>query len=224
MSVTVRFYRIPVYDVVAFAGGGFYMPWIMGAAEGVGARLPRGAYRVAGVSAGAVAAVLLACDVDIHAANALVLQRRDLFDRSLGGFGVLRSAMESWLHVVLPEDAARRCSGRLTVVLYKVGFGHTTVNEFRSKADVIAAVIASGFLPLYSDLTLTTEFRRDLYVDGAAFGERNSYFANIGKHVLVVDHNDDACAVRDSPWFRVGTPRTWVRRLHEGRAYAYRIL
>lgn len=218
--------------VLAFAGAGFYAPWIFGVVYGLQMRMDYDAsrYRFAGSSAGAYAAALAVCGVNAHDLTRRVLQDVDVqaaFERPSGGFGDIEAILRKWLVAALPENAAQRCDGRLGVLLYKVDphEGHCMVWNYANKGDVVDAVLASMHLPVYSNgLTISAEFRGARYVDSGAFGERNEAFVRlIPGRVLLVDHRHDDTLSRDVPWYRIGTPEIWSRRFRAGIEYANRV-
>ena len=93
-----------------FPGGGLYYWWQAGVVE----RLQRSdhASPVCGASAGALAATLYKCDVDMDRARDLALElSTPLLDRgALGLIGRWGPVVRSWLEELLPMDASKRCS------------------------------------------------------------------------------------------------------------------
>ncbi len=89
----------------------------------------------------------------------------------LGTIGNVRSVTEEYANLVLPEDAHVRSSGRLHVSIVRVNkkppfLESVFVNEFRSREDLIQALLTSSHVPLYMDTKVTSEFRGRTCVDG----------------------------------------------------------
>ena len=72
---------------------------------------------------------------------------------------------------VLPDDAHVRASGRVHVAISRVrpygGLRVQRVSEFRSREDLIDALMASCHLPLLANGKLTTSFRGKVVIDGS---------------------------------------------------------
>ena len=78
--------------------------------------------------------------------------------------------VESTLDRMLPEDAHKRCSGRLGLSVTRLSWSsldNEFVSEFHSRLDLIRAVCAGCFIPLWSGAWLAPKFRGAHYVDGA---------------------------------------------------------
>ena len=68
-----------------------------------------------GASAGALAAALTACHVDIKQAGKTavdLMNQYKVHERTLGLLGVWGAIVKAWLEQMLPLDAAERCSGK----------------------------------------------------------------------------------------------------------------
>ena len=181
------------------AGGGIFFFWqagvVLALREKLGERLSRCA--LSGVSAGALSAVLAACDVDVvkavEAAYALS-KSGGVYDRPAGLAGVWGALIKSWLESLLTEDAAARCSGRVslvTLVVWPLPSRHLTVTHYRSSDDVIDAALASIHIPLFLDGKATYKSRGgQRCIDGSVFARRGIVDVAPGRSLLI-DHNDD---------------------------------
>jgi predicted acylesterase/phospholipase RssA len=88
-----------------------------------------------GSSAGALVSILGACQVDPQAAVQLahdLCVQHGVFRRPWGLAGVWGGLVRAWLQQLLPQDAADRCSGRVTVLVTQLPWLTTHgVNHFR---------------------------------------------------------------------------------------------
>lgn len=100
-----------------------------------------------GVSAGALIAVLVACNVSPgRAVNTAfrLSQEAGIFERPGGLAGIWGSLVRSWLDELLPEDAAKLCRGRVKTVATRVpSLRLCYLEEFASRDAVIDACMAS---------------------------------------------------------------------------------
>ena len=80
------------------------------------------------VRAGALAATLAACDVDMDLAleRALALcEETGALERGAWGlYGIWGGVIRQWLDELLPEDAAQRCDGRVELLVTTLNPGH----------------------------------------------------------------------------------------------------
>lgn len=142
--------------ILDFAGGGVFFVWHLGAvARLIETGVLECVSQFRGVSTGALVAVLAACDADpdeaIETAYAIAIER-GVYDRSAGLAGIWGPMIRRWLDALLPEDAARRCTGRVRIASTNVFPSLKTVyfDAFDSKADVIDAVMTSVHIPFFS--------------------------------------------------------------------------
>ncbi|XP_043256181.1 patatin-like phospholipase domain-containing protein 2 isoform X1 [Colletes gigas] len=126
--------------------------------------------KISGASAGAIAACCLLCDLPLGEITSNVLRvAREARQRTLGpfspSFNVQEILLES-LQKFLPNDAHIRVSGKLHVSLTRVYDGkNVIVSQFSSKEDLLQALLASAFIPLFSGL-LPPRFHGIRYMDG----------------------------------------------------------
>lgn len=172
--------------LVAVGGGGTSFFWQLGAARALvdarrrgGARGDAGELEWAGSSAGALCAVLSACDVCPEAATraaARVAAEAGVRAGPAALAGVWGGLIRAWLEELLPDDAAARCSRRVTVQFCVVrscrrgGVRMARVREFATRAALIDALLASVHLPLFLDGRLFCRIAVDGRVERACDG------------------------------------------------------
>ncbi|XP_066600427.1 1-acylglycerol-3-phosphate O-acyltransferase Pnpla3-like [Prorops nasuta] len=126
--------------------------------------------KISGASAGAIAACCLLCDLPLGEITSNVLRwAREARQSTLGpfspSFNVQEILLES-LQKFLPENAHLLVSGKLHVSLTRVYDGkNVIVSQFNSKEDLMQALLASSFIPLFSGL-LPPRFHGIRYMDG----------------------------------------------------------
>jgi len=126
--------------------------------------------KIAGASAGAVAACCLLCDLPIgEVASDMLSLIREARLRTLGpfspSFNVQDFLLES-LRKVLPDDAHLRVNGKLHISLTRVYDGkNVIVSHFTSKDDLMQALLASAFVPIFSGF-IPPKFHGERYMDG----------------------------------------------------------
>ncbi|XP_006613806.1 1-acylglycerol-3-phosphate O-acyltransferase Pnpla3 isoform X2 [Apis dorsata] len=126
--------------------------------------------KISGASVGAIAACCLLCDLPLGEITSNVLRvAREARQRTLGpfspSFNVQEILLES-LQKFLPNDAHIRVSGKLHVSLTRVYDGkNVIVSQFSSREDLLQALLASAFVPIFSGL-LPPRFRGIRYMDG----------------------------------------------------------
>ncbi|XP_056451445.1 patatin-like phospholipase domain-containing protein 4 isoform X1 [Gadus chalcogrammus] len=159
---------------VSFAACGFMGIYQLGAVGALlrhGDRLVASLRACAGASAGAlVAAVLItAPDKVEHCKDFTYKFAAEVRSQKLGALTpgydfmlALRSGMED----VLPGDAHKVAADRLWVSVTHAKSGkNSLVGEFSSRDELIMALLASSFVPVYAGLR-TLEFRGQKYYDG----------------------------------------------------------
>ncbi|XP_003490376.1 1-acylglycerol-3-phosphate O-acyltransferase Pnpla3 isoform X1 [Bombus impatiens] len=126
--------------------------------------------KISGASAGAIAACCLLCDLPLGEITSNVLRvAREARQRTLGPFSPSFNVQEILLESLqkhLPNDAHIRVSGKLHVSLTRVYDGRNViVSQFSSKEDLLQALLASAFVPIFSGL-LPPRFHGVRYMDG----------------------------------------------------------
>lgn len=126
--------------------------------------------KISGASAGAIAACCLLCDLPLGDLTSDVLRVAcEARSKSLGPFhpsfniqNILLEGMEK----VLPEDAHLRVNGKLHISLTRVYDGkNVIVSHFDSREDLMQALLASAFIPIFSGI-LPPKFKGVRYMDG----------------------------------------------------------
>ncbi|XP_022918776.1 1-acylglycerol-3-phosphate O-acyltransferase Pnpla3-like isoform X2 [Onthophagus taurus] len=126
--------------------------------------------KISGASAGALAACSLLCDLPIGDLASDVLRvATEARSRSLGAFHPkfdIQRILLDGLDKILPEDAHLRVNGRLHISLTRVHDGKNIIlSHFNSREELMQAINASCFIPLFSGLVppLVNGVR---YIDG----------------------------------------------------------
>ena len=161
---------------LAFPGGGLFFWWQAGAITGLARRMDLSQAPLVGASAGALAATLSACDVDMQVAFDSALRRTievGAFEKGPWGlYGIWGPIVHSWLDELLPQDAANRCEGRVSLIMREVQMRRpivrpSAISNFQSRDDLMHACMASVHVPFFLDGKMTTEFRGKQCVDGS---------------------------------------------------------
>ncbi|XP_041637079.1 patatin-like phospholipase domain containing 3 [Cheilinus undulatus] len=158
---------------LSFAGCGFLGIYHIGVASCLLEKAPyliREATKLYGASAGALTASVLASQASIIKCCEDVIEvAKEARKRNLGPlhptFNLVK-VLRMGLDRDLPSDAHVLASGRLCVSLTRVSDGENVlVSEFKSKEELIQALICSCFIPIYCGL-IPPSFRGVRYVDG----------------------------------------------------------
>ncbi|XP_033646204.1 1-acylglycerol-3-phosphate O-acyltransferase Pnpla3-like [Asterias rubens] len=155
---------------LSFSGCGFLGIYHIGVASCFKEHAPNVIRNVSGASAGVLVGCCLVAGVDFGKITDNVLRLvQKARARLLGPFHPffdLHGYINEGLHKVLPENIHELASGRLFVSLTRVwDKTNTIVSEFKSKEEVIQAVLCSAFVPFYSGMVPPT-FRGTKYWDG----------------------------------------------------------
>ncbi|XP_070996743.1 patatin-like phospholipase domain-containing protein 2 [Oncorhynchus clarkii lewisi] len=158
---------------LSFAGCGFLGIYHIGVASCLLEQAPyliKGATKIYGASAGSLSASMLASQASIAKCCEDVIETvKEARKRNLGPLHpsfnpvkIIRSGLER----DLPADAHTLASGRLCVSLTRVSDGQNViVSEFKSKEELIQALLCSCFIPIYCGL-IPPSFQGVRYVDG----------------------------------------------------------
>ncbi|XP_069573307.1 patatin-like phospholipase domain-containing protein 4 isoform X1 [Brachyistius frenatus] len=159
---------------VSFAACGFLGIYHLGAAEALlrhGDRLLGSLGCCAGASAGAlVAAVMITAPEQFESCKEFTYRfaesvRRQRFGAVTPGYDFMLALREG-MEEVLPAEAHRLATDRLHVSLTHSGSGKNhMVSRFTSREDLIQALLASSFVPVYAGLK-PVEFRGQKWIDG----------------------------------------------------------
>jgi len=126
--------------------------------------------KISGASAGAIAACSLLCDLPLGEMLSNVLHVvGEARQRTLGPFSPsfnIHNILLDGLEKVLPDDAHIRVNGKLHISLTRVYDGkNVIVSQFSSKEDLVQALLASSFIPVFSGI-LPPKFHGIRYMDG----------------------------------------------------------
>ena len=156
--------------VIALPGGGIYFYWNAGVLAYLAERYELEGCELVGASAGALSVVLVACGVDFRKATEVayrLAEENGLYDRPLALVGIWGRLVREWLEELLPEDAHLTCESRVKVVLLEVfPLNRRAVEEFKSRDDLIEALMASAHIPFLLDYKPFSSFRGKLCIDG----------------------------------------------------------
>jgi len=156
---------------VSFAGCGFLGLYHVGVASCLKTYAPQLYLRkVAGASAGSMAAVALLADLPLGEMTSNVLKiATEARKRTLGPFSPsfnITQIIADGLIKMLPDDVHLKVNGKLHVSLTKVYDGkNILVSQFESKQEVIDVVLASTFIPIFSGW-LPPRYRGTRVIDG----------------------------------------------------------
>lgn len=165
---------------IMFSGGGFFFWWQAGVLQRLQATAPQKIRQAHfyGCSAGAIIAALACCQVDIQKAknealkiakdnNLWTSQTQMIFDIS--------HCLESFLNILLPDNAAMMCKSKLTIYATKVDFWSCPImtcselHAFKTKDEIIQACLASVQIPFLLNGKATYPFLTKHYIDGSLF-------------------------------------------------------
>ncbi|XP_060531802.1 1-acylglycerol-3-phosphate O-acyltransferase Pnpla3 isoform X2 [Cylas formicarius] len=126
--------------------------------------------KISGASAGAIAACSLILDLPLGETTSDVLRvATEARKGSLGPFNPsfnINKLLLEGLEKFLPEDAHIRVSGKLHISLTRVCDGkNVMVSQFNSREELIQALLASAFIPIFSGI-FPPKFRGVRYMDG----------------------------------------------------------
>ena len=175
--------------VIALPGGGIYFYWNAGVLTYLAERYELEGCELVGASAGALSVVLVACGVDFRKATEVayrLAEENGLYDRPLALVGIWGRLVREWLEELLPEDAHLTCESRVKVVLLEVfPLNRRAVEEFKSRDDLIEALMASAHIPLLLDYKPFSSFRGKLCIDGES---HSSFSLSLGSKPPTCSH------------------------------------
>ncbi len=157
---------MPGAQSVSFRGCSWLMIYHLGVLQALREAFDTASWRFAGASSGSLTAALAVADVPAEAACEWIFRLAEESRRyRLGPAGRMTSYVRRGLDDVLPPDADRRASGRLRISITRLrGWRNWLVDEFHSRTDLIDAILASCYIPLYYERP--TRFRGRWCVDG----------------------------------------------------------
>ncbi|XP_016985558.1 1-acylglycerol-3-phosphate O-acyltransferase PNPLA3 [Drosophila rhopaloa] len=157
---------------ISFAGCGFLGIYYVGVAYCLRQHAPQLLLeKIAGSSAGALAACCLVCDLPLECmAGDFLRIVHQIRRHALGAFSPwfnLPECLLEGMHRSLPADAHRRASGRLHVSVTRVSDRRNVIiSEFSSRQELLQALMCSCFIPGLSGL-VPPQIRGVRYMDGA---------------------------------------------------------
>ncbi|XP_020810067.1 patatin-like phospholipase domain-containing protein 3 [Drosophila serrata] len=164
--------KIKTRRSLSFAGCGFLGIYHVGVAVCLRQHAPQLLLeRIAGASAGALAACCLICDLPLEGmAGDFLRVVQETRRHSLGAFSPwfnLPECLLEGMHRRLPPDAHQRVNGRLHISLTRVSDRQNVVmSEFSSREELLQALMCSCFIPGLSGL-MPPQIRGVRYMDGA---------------------------------------------------------
>jgi hypothetical protein len=160
---------IPTQHLV-FPGGGVYFWWEAGTIQALSEQydLKNGRFTMYGASAGSIASVLAACNVDMKFAMT------ESFRLPKKTKGVTHAYLiELWLQKILPQNCHELCSnGKVnisvtTITLTFMPLHRKVISNFSSKQDLIDACLTSSHIPFFLDGNFSRTFHGECCVDGS---------------------------------------------------------
>lgn len=185
-----------------------------------------------GVSAGGLAVTLAECGVNPDKAIKAAFRIADeegVWGRGPGGLvGIWGPLVRQWLEELLPEDAGRRCTGRVKLVVTEVpSLRLQYIDSFESKQDVIDANMASVHIPFLLDGNPTTWFRGKQLMDGSLYDfifGNNSGLITCDGNAFVVDYfTDDQLQYSRLDFLKLSDIESVLKLERAGYAFAERM-
>ncbi|XP_072746313.1 patatin-like phospholipase domain-containing protein 2 isoform X2 [Anoplolepis gracilipes] len=152
---------------LSFTGGGFLGIYHVGVAIGLKKYASHLVDKASGASAGAIAACCLLCEETVngvlHIAEAA--RKYTVLGPFSPYFNVQRVLLEV-LEKILPGDVHIRVNGKLHISLTRMyDMKNVIISQFDSREDLLQALLATSFVPLFSGL-LPPRFHGMRYMDG----------------------------------------------------------
>lgn len=161
---------MPTPTAISFAGCAWLLPYHLGAAHALQRYFPLGEPYYLGASSGAIAAV--ACAAGLAPLDVFEQTLRSAAEHgssAFGPFGHMSALVRHALDRMLPADAHERVAGRFfaSVTCVPGLRNHLEPREkLESRAELIALVLASCYIPIYYERVAF--YRGRPYLDGGA--------------------------------------------------------
>jgi len=155
----------------SFSGCGFLGLYHIGAASCIKTYAPHLCNnKMAGASAGAMAAMSMLVDVPLGEVASQILEiAKEARKHTMGPFSSsfnITELIRKGLHEHLPQNVHLQVSGRLYISLTKVYDGsNILVSEYASKHELIEVLLASAFIPIFSGW-IPLKYRGTRVIDG----------------------------------------------------------
>uniref|UniRef100_H3A9F7 triacylglycerol lipase n=1 Tax=Latimeria chalumnae TaxID=7897 RepID=H3A9F7_LATCH len=158
---------------ISFSGCGFLAVYQIGAVQCLqdwAAELLRSAPRVYGASGGSLTAAAVVCGENFDGLKREIhATAKEARKKLLGPFSpsfCLLGNLKKGLYRNLPENAHELATGRLFISMTRLSDQkNIMISEYKSKQEVVQALLCSCFVPVYSGMIPPT-FRGERYVDG----------------------------------------------------------
>ena len=151
---------------VSFRGCSWLMIYNLGVLEALRETPQISEWRFAGASSGAVTATIAAAGIETEdASDWLIRMAEEGARRRFGPVGRMTHYVQGGLDHLLPNDAHTRVNGKLRISITRLrGMESWIVDEYESKQELIEAVLASCYIPIYYERP--ARFRGQLCIDG----------------------------------------------------------
>eukprot|EP00041_Stephanoeca_diplocostata_P011465 m.190218 g.190218 ORF g.190218 m.190218 type:complete len:302 (+) comp18548_c0_seq1:283-1188(+) len=158
--------RVPGF---AFSGSGWLMPFHLGVAKELLARgFITNSTPLYGMSGGALAAMAVVLRLPLEEVADMMISVQNECNGRV--FGRLDQQLRDRLRVLLPSDAHIQCNGKMGVGIIRVWPNPTheafIVSRFPSRDDLLDAVVASSYVPLYLGGRPWMKYRQMRVIDG----------------------------------------------------------
>lgn len=220
----------PPQPAISWCGGGIYFFWELGVARFILENYSLKNVTLNGASAGALIAVLLACQVSpkeaVRAAHRLA-NEAGVFDRPLGLAGVWGELIRNWLRELLPLDAAERCQGRVRIVVTESPTLRLRyLDDFESKEDLIDCLMASVHIPFFLDGRAAFSYKGRQYIDGSLWdfitGGNSELLQCDGLACLIDYFFDDQLQFNRLDFIKLSSMEEVERLMEKGYQYGVR--
>jgi hypothetical protein len=150
----------------SFSGCSWLFVYHLGVAAHLQKRFELKDSRFAGASSGSLVAVALAAGVDAHDVLDCALDLAGQAHRRwLGAVGAMSRIVGGGIEKLLPPDAHHRVEGRVFISVTELPrLRVRLVSSFTSRDDLIRAMLASCYVPVYCERPIV--FRGKLWLDG----------------------------------------------------------
>lgn len=216
--------------ILGIAGGGVFFFWEVGVLKYLSENYKLNETDMIGVSAGALCAVLVACNVNLDRAVRKAYDisvEVDIWNRSGGLAGIWGPLVRRWLEELLPEDAHFQCGSRVKVIATKLPrMNLEYLDDFQSRDDLINACMASVHIPFFLDGNGTYSYKGGQYIDGSLwdffYGSNSGLLTLDGQSCIIDYFMDDQLEFSRMDFIKVLTFDTVKDLVKSGYSYAER--